>query len=357
MSTTTTYTGVRIVDMPDLGAVTDDSSVVGEHAGSGRFAATAFRTYVAGLGTTNTGRNLLHNPMFNISQRTGPWTTSGYTADRWDMGLSGGTLSVSIQNIADNVRDQIGDEAAAQGLQWVCVGGGGATDLAFIEQRVEGLRRTAGKTVTLSFWAAAASGTPSLGCGLTQVFGTGGSPSGPVVVVGRAVTLSTVWTRYSVAIAVPSVAGYTFGTAGTDCLLVRLCMSAGVTAGSQFGSPGVQAWTGAIWGVQLEIGPATALEKPDPRFDLANCLRFAQSITISARGYATGAGQHFGHTVLFTQMRATPTAVPLSGGTNTNCSVAPFNVINANSAVYDIASAATGDFSALGVVYFLTADL
>ena len=45
MSTTTTYTGIRIVDMPDLGAVTADSSVVGEHAGSGRFGMTALRAY------------------------------------------------------------------------------------------------------------------------------------------------------------------------------------------------------------------------------------------------------------------------------------------------------------------------
>ena len=44
--TTGTFPGVRIVDMPDLGAVNDASSVVGERAGSGRFAATAFRSYV-----------------------------------------------------------------------------------------------------------------------------------------------------------------------------------------------------------------------------------------------------------------------------------------------------------------------
>lgn len=44
--TTGTFPGVRIVDMPDLGAVNDSSSVVGERAGSGRFSATAFRSYV-----------------------------------------------------------------------------------------------------------------------------------------------------------------------------------------------------------------------------------------------------------------------------------------------------------------------
>ena len=45
--TTGTFPGVRIVDMPDLGAVNDSSSMVGERAGSGRFAATAFRSYVS----------------------------------------------------------------------------------------------------------------------------------------------------------------------------------------------------------------------------------------------------------------------------------------------------------------------
>ena len=39
--------GVRIADMPDLGAVTDRSIVVGDHAGSGTFRAPALRDYVA----------------------------------------------------------------------------------------------------------------------------------------------------------------------------------------------------------------------------------------------------------------------------------------------------------------------
>ena len=39
------FGGIRIVDMPDLGGVDDTSSMVGERAGSGRFAATALRDY------------------------------------------------------------------------------------------------------------------------------------------------------------------------------------------------------------------------------------------------------------------------------------------------------------------------
>lgn len=42
--------GIRIVDLPDIGAVTEDSSLVGEHAGSGRFTAPALRDYVVTTG-------------------------------------------------------------------------------------------------------------------------------------------------------------------------------------------------------------------------------------------------------------------------------------------------------------------
>jgi len=53
-----TIDGIRIVDMPDIGVVTDASSVVGEHAGSGRFAATAIRDYVAAYVAANLFNNL-----------------------------------------------------------------------------------------------------------------------------------------------------------------------------------------------------------------------------------------------------------------------------------------------------------
>lgn len=46
MSTTTTYTGIRIADFPDLGAFTDTSQVVGERAGSGLFNAPAVLDYI-----------------------------------------------------------------------------------------------------------------------------------------------------------------------------------------------------------------------------------------------------------------------------------------------------------------------
>jgi hypothetical protein len=46
---------VRVADLPDLGTVTDAASLVGEHAGAGRFAATAVKAYLAGYTAPYTG--------------------------------------------------------------------------------------------------------------------------------------------------------------------------------------------------------------------------------------------------------------------------------------------------------------
>ena len=46
MSTTGTFPGIRIADMPDLDPVTDTSLFVGERAGSGLFTAAALKAYL-----------------------------------------------------------------------------------------------------------------------------------------------------------------------------------------------------------------------------------------------------------------------------------------------------------------------
>ena len=113
----------------------------------------------------NVGRNLFHNPEFLITQRgTGPFTTSGYTADRWVMGR--GTLgsgSVSLVLLSDADRAAIGDEAALQAVVYTVTGGAGTNDFDEFNQRLESVKPTSGKTVTVSFWAKAASGSPRSG--------------------------------------------------------------------------------------------------------------------------------------------------------------------------------------------------
>ena len=275
-------------------------------------------TTAAAPAFNDVGRNLLHNPLFNVQQRgVGPWTGNGnYTADRWLQGFTAGTLSTTIGTINDTNRSQIGDENAAFHLVATVAGGAGASDESYIEQRVESVRRTAGKTVTLSFWAAATSGTPKLGIPLIQLFGTGGSPSAAVVVNGQTVTLSTTYTRYSLTYAIPSVAGKTFGTNGNDCLLVRFGLSAGASQ-PMYGGIGQQNFVLALWGVQLEIGSQmTPLDKPDPQVDLANCQRFYQVGRLYFSGYGTaGIGIAVSMT-LPVEMRANPTTGVTTNNSN-----------------------------------------
>ena len=57
----------------------------------------------------------------------------------------------------------IGDEAAEYAVQCVVTGGAGAAAYAALSQFVEDVRRLGGKTVTMSFWAKAASGAPKSG--------------------------------------------------------------------------------------------------------------------------------------------------------------------------------------------------
>ena len=161
----------------------------------------------------NVGRNLVHNGLFNVQQRgAGPWTVSTYTADRWQTGLSLDTISFSVVGLGPTDVSQIGDEAAQFSLQNVFTGNAGASAWNGAWQRIENVARLGNKTVTVSFWAKAASRTPKLGVSCDQNFGSGGSPAAPVSGNGQAVTLATTWTRYSLTFTLPATSGKAFGT-------------------------------------------------------------------------------------------------------------------------------------------------
>lgn len=267
----------------------------------------------------NTGRNLIHNSMFNVQQRgAGPWTTQTYTADRWKLApVSPDTDSTRVVGLADVDRAAIGDEAATWCLQNIFTGT--TTGVTYVHQNIEGIRRLAGRQVVVSFWAVCASGTPRVAVNIAQIFGTGGSPSTAVWSGAAVVTISTTWTRYSVTLAVPSATGKTLGTNGDDYSQLTFFLNGGNNANA--GGIGVQSGTIALWGVQLEIGStATPLEKPDPQVDLANCQRFYQLMTATHRGYQL-AGGVFGSSINFpVAMRASPTLVVAGSPGYTNAS-------------------------------------
>lgn len=267
---------------------------------------------------SNVGRNLLHNPLFNIQQRgVGGFTTSGaYTADRWQQWFTSGTLTTSVNPASDAFRTQVNDEAFTYLLYSTFAGTAGAGDIAIVQQNTEGVRRLGGKTVTVSFWAAGAG--LKLGVSIDQNFGTGGSPSAGVNGTGQSVSLSATFTRYSLTFTIPSTAGKTLGTAGNDITQMTFWLSAGSNYASRSGTVGVQSGSIALWGVQLEIGTTvTPLEKPDQQQDLAKCQRFYQTGWLYTNAYSGAAGAGAAMTSLLpVTMRATPTTTVQDAGAN-----------------------------------------
>jgi len=305
------------------------------------------------------GRNLLHNPLFNVQQRgAGPWTAGGYTADRWGVINNLDAATYGIVSLTDADRAAIGDEAVFASLQNVFTGSGTAGAFNVLSQKIENARRLAGKTVTVSFWARSSVGTLKLGVGAQQNFGSGGSPSGTVVVPGAATApMGTAWARYSQQITLPSAAGKIFGTTvGTDYTQFNIWYSCTTNGTLDCPPIGQQSGTIQLWGVQLEIGSVmTPLEKPDPRYDLANCTRFYfPSGFILWGGFCTATAPYYAGTALPT-MRAQPTLTVI-GDTSTNFGARTLNAASPSAAYVTAVAVATGG-GTLNMAFSASADL
>jgi len=175
-------------------------------------------------------------------------------------------------------------------LRLVVSGQSAVGNFGYVGQRVEDVRTFAGETVTVSFWAKAASGTPKIGVELGQWFGTGGSPSAEMQNAAGAVTISTSWTRYSLTYTLPTLSGKTLGTNGDHFLNLVMWCSAGSTYGTRSSNIGTQNNTFDIWGVQVERGSyATPFEVRVYQQELAMCQRYYYRIN------GRGAGIGFDH--------------------------------------------------------------
>ena len=317
-----------------------------------------FTSATASGSMNNVGRNLLHNGLFYIQQRgAGPWTANGnFTADRWGISLALDTVSVSMVGLTDANRAAIGDEAAVWCLYNSFTGNAGAAANNVVFQRLEDARRLSGKTITVSFWASAASGTPKLGVSIDQAMGTGGSPSATVIGNGQSVTLGAP-ARYSMTFTVPSLSGKTLGTNGDHSTQLNIWYSSGSTNATRAGNVGVQSGAIWLWGMQLEVGSvATPLDKPDPVQQALQCERFYQIGQGTMSGYAAGASQSlYSTTALLVQMRAQPTVV-LSPAGGTNYSGVTASTITGGSFVQTATSSAAGQV-AWNYSYTASADL
>jgi hypothetical protein len=226
------------------------------------------------------GKNKIINGDFTVNQRnfTSASNTSGYKFDRWGVSaFNSGTITDSAQTFTPGSAPVEGYEGSTY-YRVVTDGSAGVSNYYALLQKVENVRTFANQTTVLSFWARAASGTPKIAIEIEQNFGSGGSPSSSVQTAIGQITLSTSWTRYSVAISVPSIAGKTIGTtANTSCLTLLFWFTAGSNYNSRTGSLGIQANTFDLWGVQWEAGTvATPFQTATGTIqgELAACQRY-----------------------------------------------------------------------------------
>ena len=270
------------------------------------------------------GKNVIINGDFRINQRNFTTTSSNsiYGFDRWRSVFSGGTYTYSAQTFTPGTAPVAGYEGT-NFARITTSGQSGTSDYASFAQSIEDVRTDAGQTITLSFWAKASSGTPSVAAAFEQRFGSGGSPSSNVVTHINKAAVTTSWARYSMTIAVPSLTGKTIGTtANTSDITLYLFTSGGSALNSYVNGLGIQNTTIDFWGVQIEAGSvATAFQTATGTIqgELAACQRYYTRWTATSTNTYVGAGNAYSTTVgaplisFPVEMRVAPTSLDNSG--------------------------------------------
>jgi hypothetical protein len=236
--------------------------------------------------------NAIINGAFEINQRgfTSSTADATYGFDRFRLQAVDGTVTYSAQ--AFTLGTGPAGYEAANFARIVTTGQTLTTAIANLQTRIEDVRTLAGQTATISFYAKAASGTPSLSFELEQNFGSGGSPSASVQVFGDKVTLSTSWQRFSATVSVPSITGKTIGTtANSSHLRAIFWVSAGSIFDARLDSLGIQSNTFEIWGVQLEAGPTANVFRRNANSlagELAACQRYYYKTAVGGGRYGVG---------------------------------------------------------------------
>ena len=302
-----------------LGVGSDGQVLTASSAAATGLAWATASTSATSLGYT-AGKNKLINGDFTINQRAFTTTsTSGtYGFDRWVMQKGGtdGTCTYTPQTFTAGTAPVAGYEAT-NFARLVTAAGTATNVFAFLGQRIEDVRTYANQTITVSFWAKAASGTPKIAVDVEQYFGSGGSTQ--VNTPAGAVTISTSWARYSVTVAVPTISGTTIGAGNYTGIL--LWVSAGSTFNTRASSIGIQNNTFDVWGVQSEIGSTlTAFQTATGTLqgELAACQRY-YFLLASGTSRMVGSANAFSATQvgivanLPVQMRTDPTVVATSG--------------------------------------------
>jgi hypothetical protein len=301
---------------PNYGwAEPDNSSLVKNGAQDIRALGDAIDTSVWNVGYGQAGKNKIINGDFYVNQRNFTSTTTNfdYTFDRFRARISTGTSTFTAQTFATGASPS--PYEFKNYLQIDVTGQSGASAFSLVEHTIEDVRTLAGQTATISFFAKASSGTPSIAAQLDQ------NPvdSADVIITGTKIQISTSWVRYSATVSIPAITGAINNTSSR--LTLRLWLSAGSTFDTRTQTLGIQTGTFQIAGVQLEAGSkATPFQTATGTIqgELAACKYYYREIGGVANGYPivggslVGTGNQIRFPISFdTGMRVAPTITKL----------------------------------------------
>lgn len=248
--------------------------------------------------------NLFINGNFDVWQRgTGPFT-GGYGPDRWIQGLSGATAGHGIATFTIGQTDV--PNGPTNYHQTYISASSGSSDAVNLQQRLEGVKRYAGRTLTLTFWSK--SSTNNLYIEWRQNFGSGGSTEVDGTVSGTKFAAGSVWTKHTFSFTLPSIAGKTQGSAPFTNIIIW--MSAGSTFDARTDSLGNQTGYFDFAQAKLEFGPvATPFIPADFAWELNQCKRFYETGSDTYSGDCTATATYYSAIKYMVPKRGTPTVV------------------------------------------------
>jgi hypothetical protein len=251
-------------------------------------------TGVLAMSSQFTNRNRFINGDFSVWQRGSTFTTTGYSADRWNGNITTSGATITRQAFVLGQTD-VPNEPEAY-LQAAVTTVAGAAAAVTLRQRIESVRSFAGQTVTLSFYLQAASTTP-IAITTSQNFGTTGTPTATnQKYIGTVTPVDSLWHRYSLTFAVDSISGASLGTDGNDYFMVEFWLDAGSNFNTITNTLGQRSGTYKFSSMQIELGSQpTPFEVIGNGITMASCQRYYQKSflygTVPAQNAGTSGAQ------------------------------------------------------------------
>ena len=231
------------------------------------------------------GKNLIINGNFDIWQRGTSSTSSGYLADRFVIqnNQGSGAFTQSRQEFTLGQTD-VPNNPRYFHRTAITTAPTSNNDDILLSHRLEDVRRSSGRTVTLSFWARGSG--KKIRLYTEQNFGIGGSsPVG--FVIDTVTTASSGFTKFEIKIPYPSIAGKTIGTGGTN-VNILFTYSESTDRNSVVSN---QIGTFDIAQVQVEYGDVvTEFEGRDLGTEFALCQRYYEEGYSILEAFSTGLG-------------------------------------------------------------------